>query len=75
MVRLKDGFGFESSPNAILFQFQYGSIKRYNIPSISGVINLFQFQYGSIKSELEEDGVLKCIKFQFQYGSIKRVCR
>ncbi len=50
MVRLKDypfcGYLF----NFLLFQFQYGAIKRIRGGFADDLHDLFQFQYGAIKS-------------------------
>ena len=56
----------------VLFQFQYGSIKRETLTSLHTTELKFQFQYGSIKSKPLLKEWVRCQTFQFQYGSIKR---
>ena len=51
MVRLKDISIFKLN-TSILFQFQYGTIKRRSQKAVDIAIALFQFQYGTIKSDL-----------------------
>jgi len=73
MVRLKVIAAINNVIN-LIFQFQYGTIKRYSflIPKIAEVI--FQFQYGTIKSMKKAKTYSAETKFQFQYGTIKSGC-
>ena len=72
MVRLKVYRHVHSICNLLVFQFQYGSIKRPDELSASLQMIGFQFQYGSIKSATMKRLSNGLSAFQFQYGSIKR---
>ena len=71
LVRLKAKWQGFLNPRQCLFQFQIGSIKRFDHAVFPVIFFEFQFQIGSIKSEAQVTYTRDLYTFQFQIGSIK----
>ncbi len=72
MVRLKVYVGILEAEDRYEFQFQNGTIKRYNSIRLAVSGSEFQFQNGTIKSGKPETYQITFNEFQFQNGTIKR---
>ena len=70
MVRLKVLSPACSRPSP-LFQFHYGTIKRFSFGYNKMLDALFQFHYGTIKRLEANVPTTITIAFQFHYGTIK----
>ena len=71
MVRLKV-LRFVRQKLFSVFQFHYGTIKRFWFVQCLLVVLLFQFHYGTIKSLTQMNDNVQHATFQFHYGTIKR---
>ena len=71
MVRLKATGATGRAKKGLIFQFQYGAIKRLDGHLFADVTVEFQFQYGAIKRWIYAQIIKFFKKFQFQYGAIK----
>ena len=73
MVRLKEHPDLQDGDLVFLFQFLYGTIKRYHRKYGIQHFYIFQFLYGTIKSFKLMFMSIHGAVFQFLYGTIKSI--
>ena len=71
MVQLKHSQKLTETLNALMFQFQNGTIKAMPYKIHEMAQPPFQFQNGTIKARPRQRSPCPVVRFQFQNGTIK----